>query len=136
MEYLVETGYLDFDELFPLWTKCFKMSDYNGEKKFYEAVFNCNGKLFYIKHDNVIIATTIITPMRAGSNCSWFISDVCVNPDFRHKGLGKKILDHGVEYCKNLGAVFIQLNCAKELVNFYNKSNFSTSGITMKYNFK
>jgi predicted GNAT family N-acyltransferase len=136
----VEMGYLDFSEVWPLWIVCFDCENYNEkecneEKKFYEAIKTCNGELFYIKNNNNVIATAIVTPQRTGSNHVLFISYVCVHPNFRNNGLGKQIVDHVVKYCKKLGASTVQLDCDKNMVDFYKKNNFSEIYVTMTHNF-
>jgi GNAT superfamily N-acetyltransferase len=53
-----------------------------------------------------------------------FITDVIVLPEYQHKGIGRKIIEHLLEYCKKHNVVWVQLSCAKGKKGFYEKCGF------------
>jgi len=59
------------------------------------------------------------------------IEDVLIDPLFRGKRLGVKLIKHVIDFCEEKGYYKIKLNCDDNLVKFYEKNNFSVSGIDM-----
>jgi GNAT superfamily N-acetyltransferase len=53
-----------------------------------------------------------------------FIGDMIVHPDYQNRGIGKKVMNLLVDYCKVNGIKWIQLSCAKGKVDFYKKLGF------------
>lgn len=53
-----------------------------------------------------------------------FITDVIVLPEHRHKGIGRKIMEHLLAYCREHNVAWVQLSCAKGKKGFYEKFGF------------
>lgn len=59
------------------------------------------------------------------------IEDVVVDNEYRGKGLGKMLIDYGVNYAKDNGCYKIILNCAEKNIKFYEKCGFSSKNVEM-----
>lgn len=80
--------------------------------------------------DNSIVATATIMmekKLRYNSLCC-HIEDVGVHPKFRNKGYGASIVKYCVEVAEQNNCYKIKLNCAENLVGFYDKLGFESNG--------
>ena len=64
------------------------------------------------------------------------IEDVFINPTFRGRGIGKKLIQYLLEFAKNSGCYKCILNCDKETIPFYQKCGMEVKEVEMvKYFF-
>lgn len=95
---------------------------------------NPNHKIFIAICDSIVVGSaTLLIENKFIHNLSsvGHIEDVVVHPDYRNKGIAKKILNHIHSVCDNLQCYKIILDCSKEYVNFYEKNGFTKNGIMM-----
>lgn len=67
--------------------------------------------------------------------CVAHIEDVVIHKNFRKKGLGKALIDHGVKFAEQNNAYKCILDCSKKNIGFYNKCGFIEKEIEMAYYF-
>ena len=95
-----------------------------------------NSTVFVVKHDTdgkiIATATALIENKfihKLSSVCH--IEDVVVDSKYRNNGLGKKLIDHCVEYAKTKGCYKIILNCSEKNIQFYEKCGFKNKNVEM-----
>lgn len=79
-----------------------------------------------VSDDNNIIATSTVIvekKLRYSKPCC-HIEDVAVHKEHRNKGYGADIVRFCMKVAKDNNCYKIKLNCAKDLVSFYNKLGF------------
>jgi predicted GNAT family acetyltransferase len=84
---------------------------------------NWNGSdIFYvmISNDDRFIGTVAVDR----KNFEPYISHLYVDPLFRHKGYGERLLEHGIEYAKLFKFDNIKLWCEEKLIGFYSKKGW------------
>ena len=59
------------------------------------------------------------------------IEDVFINPTFRGRGVGKKLIQYLLEFAKNSGCYKCILNCDKETIPFYQKCGMEVKEVEM-----
>ena len=64
------------------------------------------------------------------------IEDLVVQKNFRHLKIGKKLLEHCIDYATHQECYKIILNCHESLENYYTFNHFHKSGIQMRINIK
>jgi len=52
------------------------------------------------------------------------IEDVAVDPQRHGQGIGKALVQHLIDHCRNLGCYKILLQCTPELIPFYEREGF------------
>ncbi len=89
-----------------------------------------NQKILLLKDNNIIVATVLITlkkdPIK--NTKSYYLDYICVKEEYRHKGLGKKLLEKIEEIAINEKIDFIELTSKKERVaarNLYQQFGMS-----------
>lgn len=93
-----------------------------------------NHMIFVISENESIIATitVIIEKKLSRSQKSvGHIEDVIVSDICRGKGIGKKIIDHVVDYCKSKNCYKVILDCSENNIIFYEKCGFFKKEIEM-----
>ena len=99
----------------------------------YDEIFS-NGFIFVIEDNDTLIGTAKIHLERKFFHklaIYAHIEDVLIDPSFRGKKLGVKLITHLVDFCEEKQYYKIKLNCDEKLVNFYERNNFSVSGVDM-----
>lgn len=99
----------------------------------YDEIFS-HGFIFVIESDGDLLATAKIYLERKYFHklaIYSHIEDVFVDPLFRGKGLGIELIKYVIDFCKEKKYYKIKLNCNDDLVKFYEKNNFTCSGIDM-----
>ena len=99
----------------------------------YEKIFN-RGTIIICKIEEKIAGSiTIILEYKFINNFAIYghIEDVFVDEKFRHKKIGKKLVEEAVKYCKEEKCYKISLNCSEKLKNFYSLNNFENRQINM-----
>jgi len=56
------------------------------------------------------------------------ISQMAIRTDYQNKGIGKQILNHLVEVCRNKEIKTVRLSARETAIGFYEKNNFKTIG--------
>ena len=88
---------------------------------------NNNHSIFVICDNDKIISTfTLFIEQKLLRNLGrvGHVEDVVVDPSYSNKGLGKKMMNFAMNYCKNNGCYKIILNCSDNNVGFYEKCGF------------
>jgi len=111
-------------------------SDEISYDDFSKYIDKIKSKVFIIKDNtsNKIIATATALIEnkfihKLSSVCH--IEDVVVDSEYRNKGLGKKLINHCVEYAKSKGCYKIILNCSEKNIQFYEKCGFHNKNVEM-----
>lgn len=106
---------------------------YDDFSKYIEKI---NSTVFVIKNDAdgriIATATALIENKfihKLSSVCH--IEDVVVDSKHRNNGLGKKLIEHCVEYAKSKGCYKIILNCSEKNIQFYEKCGFKNKNVEM-----
>jgi glucosamine-phosphate N-acetyltransferase len=92
-------------------------------------------KVFVMENDDGKIIGTIALLIeekfihKLSSVCH--IEDVVVDDEYRGKGLGKILIDYGINYAKDNGCYKIILNCADKNIKFYEKCGFNHKNVEM-----
>ena len=60
------------------------------------------------------------------------IEDAAVRSDCGGRGIGRALVAHAVEKCRDKGCYKVILDCAENLVGFYGKSGFREAGVCMR----
>lgn len=84
--------------------------------------------------DGRLIGTaTILYEEKFIHNCAVLahIEDVCVDPELRGKGIGKKLIRHLIEEARAVGAYKVVLDCSDENLGFYTACGLERSGNMM-----
>ena len=78
-------------------------------------IINKGGKIFFAKIEDKIIGTVALMPTK--NNLTYELIKMAVKPDYRNKGVGKKLLKKCIEYAysKNYKSIILYSN--KKLVN-------------------
>lgn len=95
---------------------------------------NDNHQIFVICEDNKIIASgTIIIEEKLIRNLAKLahIEDIVVDNNYRKYGLGKKIIQHLVNYGLSKGCYKITLDCNDNNIKFYENCGFTKNGNQM-----
>ena len=64
--------------------------------------------------DNIVVGYLILTKVLNPIKGKYYylIDYVCVDENYRGKGIGKKLLDYSEEYARNNNAIYLQLTCS------------------------
>ena len=93
-----------------------------------------NIQVWVIEYENKIIATgTLVLEQKLIHNfgIAAHIEDVVISEQFRKQNYGKTLINFLIKKAKEYNCYKVILNCENKLQNFYNKCNFSVSGIQM-----
>lgn len=60
------------------------------------------------------------------------VEDVAVHREYQGKGVGLKLMERMLEDAKKLGCYKVILDCAENLISFYEKSGFRQSAVQMR----
>ncbi|WNQ12286.1 GNAT family N-acetyltransferase [Paenibacillus aurantius] len=58
-----------------------------------------------------------------------FICEMIVRPEYQNKGIGKRVMNELLNYCKTKGIRWVQLACAKGKKEFYEKFGFKERAV-------
>lgn len=84
--------------------------------------------------NKIIGAGTIFKLEKLHNNPIGQIEDVIITETYRNQGLGKIIIEHLVNIgLQDFKCYKVILNCLDKNIKFYEKCNFSISGVQMKY---
>ena len=87
------------------------------------------------KENKIIGAGTIFNIEKLHNNSIGQIEDVIITEKYRNIGLGKTIINKLIEIGKTKFKCYkIVLNCLDKNIKFYEKCDFTISGVQMKYN--
>jgi glucosamine-phosphate N-acetyltransferase len=108
-------------------------------KHFIENVLNKNHKLYVLEKNNKIIGTGTVLieeKLTYGGSKLGHIENILVDEYHRGNGYGEFIVKNLLKICKQENCYRVDLNCVKELENFYSKNNFNQNSISMNIYFK
>lgn len=75
--------------------------------------------------DNSLVATHTVTieeKLIHNHGLVAHMEDLVVRPDYRERGLAKRMLEYSLEFCKQHGAYKILATCTEKNVEYYNKT--------------
>ena len=121
--------------------KEFNPDEIVDKNKFVEFIVTLPQKTeIYVLKDkeNIYGCATLIIEQKMIHNFSkvGHIEDVFIRPQFRKQGYGKSLLLKLVNTAKYKGCYKVILDCADELVEFYEKCDFEKKNIQMAKYFK
>lgn len=109
--------------------------------EFTQEQFSCfvnnlgdNHQVWILESDSQLIATATVmyeTKLIFNVSVNAHVEDVCVNPDFRSKGLGSRIIDKIYQEAQTRGCRKITLVTAQETSEFYTKNGYEIRGVQM-----
>lgn len=83
--------------------------------------FDIHSIHFLVHHNDFPVATARLKP-------DGQIGRMAVIKNYRHKGIGKKLLSAVILYARENGYKMIYLHAQKQVVDFYNKHSFICNG--------
>lgn len=101
------------------------------EKIFNEIQKDKKHNIFVIEEDNIIVGTVTIvleTKFIYEGERLGHIEDLVVDKDYRKKGLGGKLIDHCISFCKANNCRKIGLCSRSNAQEFYYKKGFDVIG--------
>ena len=117
-----------------------KIEDYDRLSKFWKTHYILRGiddfkyfKLFLEKNPGLSILVEengeiIGTILGSFDGRRGYLQKLVVHKDFRRKGIGLKLVTRAVNKLHSIGALYIPINCEKELVSFYQQCGFKKTG--------
>jgi glucosamine-phosphate N-acetyltransferase len=117
------------------------INSYISYKNFCDFVNDLNNyhQIIVIEKNNNIIGTgTIFIEKKLTYDISYMghIENILIHKNYRSKGYGEVLVKKLIEHGKNNKCYRIDLNCGRELENFYRKNNFRINQISMRYMIK
>lgn len=133
----------DFDEIISLldeitesikqqknWDSYNVTANREKQKKTFETILNSQSKVFIARVNSEIVG---VLNMQTVSNIrhGWqrgHIEELVVKKEFRRKGIGTRLLQEAVNYCRNNNIHMIKLMCGNQLLEsqkFYENNNFA-----------
>jgi glucosamine-phosphate N-acetyltransferase len=93
-------------------------------------------KIIIIEYNNNIIGTgSIFKINKLHNNPIGQIEDIIITDQYKNLGLGKQLIDKLVNIGFNdYNCYKIILNCLEKNIGFYEKCNFSVSGVQFRFN--
>jgi glucosamine-phosphate N-acetyltransferase len=95
---------------------------------------NTHSTIWVVDYNNELIGTTtIIYEYKFIHNIVKLahIEDVCIDKNYRNKGIGNLLMNFIVDEAKKENCYKIILDCDEKLENFYKKSGLERNGIQM-----
>jgi glucosamine-phosphate N-acetyltransferase len=119
------------------------MQDFSNYKKdvssevFEQYVSNCRDRRIIVirnTEQKIIGAGTIFKIEKLHNNAIGQIEDVMIAEQYRGKGLGKLIVRHLTQIgLDDFLCYKVTLNCLDKNIGFYDKCDFETTGVQMKW---
>jgi predicted GNAT family N-acyltransferase len=106
------------------WERNYKVSDRDASDRIATFIEKNNGLSTLAQEGDEIIGTVL----GSYDGRKGYIYKVVVKDNFRGTGLGQRLVEETVRKIKEAGALDIRVNCAKELVGFYEKCGFKLKG--------
>ena len=113
--------------------------DYHEYVSFIESQKKNNNYIFVIEENNTIIGSAtcfIETKLIHNFGKVGHIEDVIVDKNIRNRGLGKKLINHCIQFSQENKCYKVILDCDDNNVIFYNKCGFERKGNMMSRYFK
>ena len=100
-----------------------KISTYIGVKNFILQNFKDKMNIFfvYLDDEGEFIGTFAID----NENFAPYISHIYINPNYRNKGFGKRIIKYAEKYIKKQGFNASNLWCDEKLIKYYKKNKYN-----------
>ncbi len=114
----------DYQKLIQFWKTHYFVRGIDSFK-YFKLFLEKNPGLSILAEENGNIIGTVLGSFDGRRE---YIQKLAVHKDFRGKGLGKKLVEKVVEKLQAKGALYIPINCEKELVPFYKKCGFKITG--------
>ena len=100
--------------------------------KIFVCMYNYNNKVIPIGIITLLIEQKLI---HGGSKIG-HIEDLVVEKNFRNLKIGKKLLDHCIDYARHEECYKVILDCHESLENYYTFNHFHRAGIQMRMNIR
>ncbi len=114
----------DYNKLIQFWKDNYFLKGIDSFK-YYKLFLRKNPHLSLLAEENDKI---IGTALGSFDGRRGYIQKLVVHKDYRKKGIGKQLVKKIVKKLQNVGALYIPLNCEKELVPFYINCGFKQTG--------
>lgn len=111
------------------WNRYNVTADREKQKKTFETILNSQSKVFVARVNSEIVGVLnlqIVSNIRHG----WLrghIEEIVVKKEFRRKGIGSKLLQEVIDYCRDNNIRMLKLMCGNQLLEsqkFYENNNF------------
>lgn len=99
-----------------------------------ERIWAQNSHIFVIEDNSKIVGTIkVLIEHKLHNNQKpvGHIEDVVVCEEYRQKGIGNMLIQHGISVCKQMKCYKIVLACNSANVDFYKKCGFIEKGVEM-----
>ena len=104
------------------------------EQRLFWHIYNEKRPMYIFVIDNIIVGYYSLA-LQSNNECE--LNNLCVLPQFRHKGIGEKLLRHSFETAKDLGCSKMNIGIVEEnkiLRKWYESFDFKHIG-TQKFDF-
>jgi len=96
-----------------------------------------NSKIYVAVHGERIVGTISLFIEQkfihqGGKVCH--IEDVVVSKEYRNMGIGKRLVQHGINEAKKYGCYKVILQCFEEVTSFYEEIGFKKFNLGMRLN--
>lgn len=127
----------DINKLVDLFIKVFSEPPYNETwtkelafERLSETYENCEDFCLYIEDQGKVIGLIVCDTQTWHDGVHIFIEDVIVDPNYRNKGIGSKLLKKLEEIAKKKNIVSIDLlsNTKSKAIGFWKKNNYKPNG--------
>lgn len=93
-----------------------------------------NGQIFVARQDGetIAMASVLFTISTAEGGLVGLLEDVIVAPPYRRQGIGRQLLDHVLQWCRQQGLLRVTLLTDHDnlaALSFYERAGFSRSGM-------
>ncbi|MCK5155203.1 MAG: GNAT family acetyltransferase [Spirochaetales bacterium] len=115
----------DTDAVEQLWKEIFpKSAPYNAPRKVVRDKMSVQKDLFFVAEEDGLIIGTVMSGY--DGHRGWLYT-VAVKPEYRRKGIGRRLVDHAVTALANIGCPKVNLQIFPtnaEVVAFYKAAGF------------
>ena len=114
------------------------LSEFKPSKSDFSNIWRCISEqcnvysLVAIIDKQVVGYGSIVIEVKIRGGKMVHVEDIVSDPLFRKKGIGKAILDALFAVAKENGCYKVALNCKEHNIKFYEKCDFSKSGVAMQ----
>lgn len=116
----------DYEELIRFWKVNYFVNEVDSFDRF-QLFLDKNPHLSFLMEDNGQIIGTVLGSFDGRRG---YIQKLVVDKNYRGKGIGKRLIEKAIKKLKELGTLYIPINCEAENIGFYEKVGFKKSNQT------
>lgn len=113
----------DYDKLIRFWKAHYFVRGIDS-LKYFKLFLEKNPSLSILAEENGGIVGTVLGSFDGRRG---YIQKLVVHKDYRGKGIGQELIKKVVKKLQAVGALYIPINCERELIPFYKKCGFTTT---------